>query len=88
MGLTRPHRRVQQATQGRRDDDWRIAQPDRPVATELMARAGFDFLLIDTEHGAWDLIPLQAAVMGFNGSETVPIVRVGGTTASTIAVQR
>ena len=47
-----------------------------PVVAELMARAGFDFLLIDTEHGAWDLIALQNALMGFNGSETVPIVRV------------
>jgi 4-hydroxy-2-oxoheptanedioate aldolase len=47
-----------------------------PVAAELLARTGFDFLLIDTEHGAWDLIALQAALMGFNGSNTVPIVRV------------
>ena len=46
-----------------------------PAAVELLARVGFDFLLIDTEHGAWDLIALQAALMGFNGSETVPIVR-------------
>ena len=46
-----------------------------PAAVELLARVGFDFLLIDTEHGAWDLIALQAALMGFNGTETVPIVR-------------
>ena len=47
-----------------------------PVAVELMARVGFDYLLIDTEHGAWNLIALQTALMGFNGSDTVPIVRV------------
>lgn len=47
-----------------------------PVAAELLARVGFDYLLIDTEHGAWDLIALQTALMGFNGTTTVPIVRV------------
>lgn len=47
-----------------------------PAAVELMARVGFDFLLIDTEHGAWDLIALQTALMGFNGADTVPMVRV------------
>ena len=47
-----------------------------PVAAELMARIGFDYLLIDTEHGAWDLIALQTTLMAFNGTDTVPIVRV------------
>src|SRR5271156_645502 len=47
-----------------------------PVAAELLSRSGFDYLFIDTEHGAWDLIALQSALMGFNGSPTVPIIRV------------
>jgi 4-hydroxy-2-oxoheptanedioate aldolase len=47
-----------------------------PVAAELLARVGFDFLLIDTEHGAWDLVTLQTTLMAFNGTDTVPIVRV------------
>lgn len=47
-----------------------------PVAAELMARVGFDYLLIDTEHGAWDLIALQTTLMAFNGTNTVPVVRV------------
>jgi 2-keto-3-deoxy-L-rhamnonate aldolase RhmA len=47
-----------------------------PVAAEILARVGFDFLLIDTEHGAWDLVTLQTTLMGFNGTETVPFVRV------------
>jgi 2-keto-3-deoxy-L-rhamnonate aldolase RhmA len=46
-----------------------------PVVAELMARVGFDFLLIDTEHGPWDLIALQTALMGFNGTGAVPMVR-------------
>jgi 2-keto-3-deoxy-L-rhamnonate aldolase RhmA len=47
-----------------------------PCAAEILARAGFDFLLIDTEHGAWDLVTLQTTLMGFNGTDTTPIVRV------------
>jgi 2-keto-3-deoxy-L-rhamnonate aldolase RhmA len=47
-----------------------------PVAAEILARAGFDFLIIDTEHGAWDLVNLQTSLMGFNGTDTTPIVRV------------
>jgi 2-keto-3-deoxy-L-rhamnonate aldolase RhmA len=47
-----------------------------PVAAEILARVGFDFLIIDTEHGAWDLVTLQTTLMGFNGTDTTPIVRV------------
>lgn len=47
-----------------------------PVAAEVMGQIGFDYLLIDTEHGAWDLQPLQTAIMALNGTQTVPIVRV------------
>jgi 2-keto-3-deoxy-L-rhamnonate aldolase RhmA len=47
-----------------------------PAVAEILARVGFDFLLIDTEHGAWDWVSLQTALMGFNGTATVPFVRV------------
>jgi len=47
-----------------------------PVAAEIFGRLGFDFVIIDTEHGAWDLQPLQTAIMALNGTDTVPIVRV------------
>jgi 2-keto-3-deoxy-L-rhamnonate aldolase RhmA len=47
-----------------------------PCVAEVMARVGLDFLLIDTEHGAWDLVTLQTTLMGFNGTDTTPIVRV------------
>ena len=40
-----------------------------------MGSTGFDYLIIDTEHGAWDLQPLQTAIMALNGTDTVPIVR-------------
>ena len=41
-----------------------------------MGRVGFDFLIIDTEHGAWNIESLQTALMGLTGTNTVPIVRV------------
>ena len=47
-----------------------------PVAAEIFGRLGFDFVMIDTEHGAWDLQPLQTAIMALNGTPTVPLVRV------------
>jgi 2-keto-3-deoxy-L-rhamnonate aldolase RhmA len=47
-----------------------------PAVAEILGRTGFDFLIIDTEHGAWDLLPLQTTLMALNGSDTMPIVRV------------
>jgi len=47
-----------------------------PALIELMARIGFDYLLIDTEHTPWSLERLQSALMAFNGSPTVPMIRV------------
>jgi 4-hydroxy-2-oxoheptanedioate aldolase len=47
-----------------------------PVAAEILGQIGFDFLLIDTEHCAWDLQSLQTVIMALNGTNTVPIVRV------------
>ena len=47
-----------------------------PAAAEIMGTVGFDYLIIDTEHGAWDLQPLQTSIMALNGTDTVPIVRV------------
>lgn len=47
-----------------------------PAAAEIMGRVGFDYLIIDTEHGAWDLQPLQITIMALNGTVSVPIVRV------------
>ncbi len=47
-----------------------------PAVAEIMGQTGFDFLLIDTEHGPWDLQSLQVTLMALNGSNTVPIARV------------
>ena len=47
-----------------------------PVVAEIMAGAGFDYVLVDTEHAPWSLESLQTAMLAFRGMPTVPIVRV------------
>jgi 2-keto-3-deoxy-L-rhamnonate aldolase RhmA len=43
---------------------------------EIMAGAGFDWVFIDTEHGGFSNEGLQTCLVAFNGSPTVPMVRV------------
>jgi 2-keto-3-deoxy-L-rhamnonate aldolase RhmA len=47
-----------------------------PMIAELMAGVGFDWVLIDTEHGGISNEGLQTCLIAFNGSPTVPMVRV------------
>jgi 2-keto-3-deoxy-L-rhamnonate aldolase RhmA len=47
-----------------------------PVVAEIMAGAGFDWVMIDTEHGGFSNEGLQTCLIAFNGSPTVPMVRV------------
>lgn len=47
-----------------------------PMIAEIMAGAGFDWVLIDTEHGGFSNEGLQTCLVAFNGSPTVPMVRV------------
>ena len=47
-----------------------------PNVAELMARAGMDWLVIETEHNGLDSAEIQHMLMAMNGSDTVPIVRV------------
>lgn len=46
------------------------------ISAEIMSRAGFDWLLIDMEHGHGDYQTLLAQLQGIEGSPTIPIVRV------------
>jgi 2-keto-3-deoxy-L-rhamnonate aldolase RhmA len=46
------------------------------MIAEVMAGAGFDWVLIDTEHGGFSNEGLQSCLVAFNGSPTVPMVRV------------
>lgn len=46
------------------------------ISAEIMSRAGFDWLLIDMEHGHGDLQTLLAQLQAIEGSEAIPLVRV------------
>jgi 2-dehydro-3-deoxyglucarate aldolase len=47
-----------------------------PTVAELLARAGFDWLVIETEHNALDSAEIQHMLMAMNGTDAIPIVRV------------
>src|SRR5919199_5478072 len=49
--------------------------PSAPLA-EIMAQVGFDWLLIDTEHGPIDIETVHGMVRATSGTNTTPTVRV------------
>ncbi len=46
-----------------------------PYTAEIMSRAGFDWLMIDMEHGPGDITTLISQLQAMNGSGVVPLVR-------------
>jgi 2-dehydro-3-deoxyglucarate aldolase/4-hydroxy-2-oxoheptanedioate aldolase len=46
-----------------------------PFTAEIMSRAGFDWLIIDMEHGPGDILTLISQLQAMNGSGVVPLVR-------------
>jgi 4-hydroxy-2-oxoheptanedioate aldolase len=49
--------------------------PSGPVA-EVLAQAGFDWLMFDAEHGPINIETLQAMISATRGTDTVPTVRI------------
>ena len=47
-----------------------------PTVAEIMAQAGFDWLVIDMEHGVIGIESVQMLIQAMSGTETIPIVRV------------
>ncbi len=47
-----------------------------PLAAEIVARAGFDFVVVDTQHGAWDDLNTLYAFRTIAMGGCVPMVRV------------
>ena len=47
-----------------------------PNVAELMAHAGYDWLVIETEHNALDAAETQHMLMAMNGTNVIPIVRL------------
>lgn len=57
-----------------------------PNVAELMAHAGFDWLVVETEHNALDTAEIQHMLMAMNGTDVIPIVRLPSMSA--VYVQR
>ena len=46
-----------------------------PFTAEIMSQAGFDWLIIDMEHGPGDILTLISQLQAMNGTGVVPLVR-------------
>lgn len=49
-----------------------------PVVVEILALSGFDFLILDMEHGIYDQTALDACIRACEAAGCAPIVRVPG----------
>ena len=54
------------------------------VDVSLLADAGFDFLLFDTQHSPWEIKQLQPPIQAMRGKPAAPLVRVAGNYADQI----
>lgn len=57
-----------------------------PHVAELLAHAGYDWLVLETEHSAVDIAQVEHMMMAISGADTIPIVRVMN--AEPIVIQR
>ena len=46
------------------------------VDVSILADAGYDFLLFDTQHSPWEIKQLQPSIQAMRGKQTAPLVRV------------
>src|SRR6201995_5319135 len=51
------------------------------VDVSILADAGFDFLLFDTQHSAWEIKQLQPSIQTMRGKQAAPLVRVAANQA-------
>jgi 4-hydroxy-2-oxoheptanedioate aldolase len=49
---------------------------ESPVAAEVLSPIGFDFILVDTQHGSWDFADVMFAFRGACVGTAVPMARV------------
>ena len=47
-----------------------------PTGCEVIANAGFDWIIVDAEHSPFNPETLHHMLMAFNGTDTVPLIRV------------
>src|SRR4029078_6618758 len=55
------------------------ATPDIDVS--VPAAAGYDFLLFDTQHSAWEIKQLRPSIETMRGKQAAPVVRVAANQA-------
>jgi 2-keto-3-deoxy-L-rhamnonate aldolase RhmA len=53
-----------------------FVQIGHPDVTEMLSQVGFDWLLLDGEHGPFGIETMQTMLQAMSGSKTVPIIRV------------
>src|ERR1700692_2621692 len=51
------------------------------VDVSTLADAGYDFLLFDTQHSAWEIKQLQPSIQTMRGKQAAPLVRVAANQA-------
>src|SRR6201989_2413235 len=54
------------------------------VDVSILADAGYDFLLFDTQHSPWEIKQLQPSIQAMRGKPAVPLVRVAANRADQI----
>jgi 4-hydroxy-2-oxoheptanedioate aldolase len=55
-----------------------------PIVVEILALSGFDFLILDMEHGVYDQTALDACIRSCEMAGCAPVVRVPGINLSAI----
>ena len=51
------------------------------VDVSILADAGYDFVLLDTQHSAWEIKQLQPSIQTMRGKQAAPLVRVAANQA-------
>ena len=54
------------------------------VDVSILADAGYDFLLFDTQHSPWEIKQLQPSIQAMRGENAAPMVRVSANQADQI----
>lgn len=57
-----------------------------PHVAELLGHAGFDWLVVETEHNGLDSAEIERMLMAINGTDAVPLVRIPA--ADPVFIQR
>src|ERR1700747_681181 len=58
---------------------WTTGGPN--VDVSILAEAGYDFLLFDTQHSPWEIKQLQPSIQAMRGKQAAPLVRVAANQA-------